>query len=153
MLRTLFLLVAFATACHGQDDRAAIEKQIQKYAAAADAADPKLAGEVWSNTDDISFIHPQGHEHGWEQVKTFYVEKVGAPFSQRKLTVHDVKVHLMGNTAWAEFYWHFTATLKSNGGIVNADGRETQIYRKAAGQKWELVHVHYSGPPITRPGA
>lgn len=78
---------------------------------------------------------------------------MGAPFSQRKLTVHDVNVHLMGDTAWAEFYWHFTATLRSNGSIVNADGRETQIYRKAAGHKWELVHVHYSGPPVTSPGS
>ena len=153
MLRILILLSAFAAACHGQTDQAAIEKQIQKYTAAADAADPKLAAEVWSNTDDVSFIHPQGHEHGWEQVKTFYLDRMGAPFSQRKLTVHDVKIHVMGDVAWAEFYWHFTATLRSDGRILHTDGRETQIYRKPAGHRWELVHVHYSGPPVTSPGS
>ena len=33
------------------------------------------------------------------------------------------------------------------GTAVQTDGRETQVYEKA-GNGWQLVHVHYSGPAI-----
>jgi ketosteroid isomerase-like protein len=67
-------------------------------------------------------------------------------FSKRKLTPRDIKVHVYGDAAWPEFYWHFTATQNKDGAEVQSDGRETQIYRKA-GNRWVLVHVHYSAMP------
>jgi len=126
-----------------------IKQLIATYAAAADGADVDLASQVWSNSPDVSFIHPQGHEHGWEEVKNFYRNIMGAPFSERKLTVRDVTVHVYGDSAWAEFYWHFEAKLRSNGSTVVTNGRETQIYRKVDAGRWVLVHVHYSGMPVT----
>jgi ketosteroid isomerase-like protein len=66
------------------------------------------------------------------------------------LTVRDVTVHVYGDSAWAEFYWRFVAKLRSNGSTVVTDGRETQIYRKVDRDRWALVHVHYSGMPVTR---
>jgi ketosteroid isomerase-like protein len=73
----------------------------------------------------------------------------GSSFSERKLTVRDVSVHVNGDAAWAEFYWHFVAKQSNDGSTVQTDGRETQIYNKA-GSHWQLVHVHYSGPAMTR---
>ena len=72
----------------------------------------------------------------------------GSSFSERKLTVRDVSIHVNGETAWAEFYWHFTAKQGKDGLAVQTDGRETQIYDKV-GNRWQLVHVHYSGPAMT----
>ena len=68
-------------------------------------------------------------------------------FSERKLSVRDVTIHVDGYAAWAEFYWHFGATLRSNRSPVTTEGRETQIYRKDNSRGWVLVHVHYSGMP------
>ncbi len=122
-----------------------------RYTAALDAADTDLASQVWRTSADVSFIHPAGHARGWEEVKAIY-KFFGSSFSERKLTVRDVSVHVNGDTAWAawaEFYWHFVAKQSNDGSAVQTDGRETQIYDKA-GNRWQLVHVHYSSPAITR---
>src|SRR5215467_317458 len=63
-----------------------IRAQIAKYTAALDAADIDLASQVWQISPDVSFIHPAGHAHGWEEVKGIY-KFFGATLSERKLTV------------------------------------------------------------------
>jgi ketosteroid isomerase-like protein len=126
-----------------------IRQLIANYAAAVDAADVELAAQVWDNSPEVSFIHPLGHAHGWGEVKGFFTDVMGGMFSERKLTPRDIQVHVRGDSAWSEFYWHFTATQKKDGAQVQSDGRETQIYRKA-GNRWVLVHVHYSAMPASQ---
>ena len=63
-----------------------IRKLIADYAAAVDAADVRLASQVWDNSPDVSFIHPLGHAHGWGEVKTFFTDVMGGMFADRKLT-------------------------------------------------------------------
>ena len=147
----LCFAIALTLSCTAPGDKAedakaakdAIRQQIAKYTAALDAADIDLASQVWRTSAEVSFIHPAGHAHGWEEVKGIY-NFFGSLFSERKLTVRDVSVHVNGETAWAEFYWHFAAKQSKDGSAVQTDGRETQIYEKA-GNRWQLVHVHYSG--------
>jgi ketosteroid isomerase-like protein len=126
----------------------AIRQQIARYTAALDAADLDLASQVWRTSAEVSFIHPAGHARGWEEVKQIY-KFFGSSFSERKLTVRDMSVHVNGDTAWVEFYWHFVGKRRNDGSVVQTDGRETQIYNQAR-NRWELVHVHYSSPTITR---
>ena len=155
-LLSLGFLLTFTVSCGVQGENSrdvqaatdAIRQQIAKYTAALDAADTAIASEVWLTSPDISFISPAGHQHGWEEVKKVY-EFFGASFSDRKLTVRDVSVHAYSDSAWAEFYWHFAAKQRSDGSAVQTDGRETQVYRKVGRNRWMLVHVHYSGPPVT----
>jgi ketosteroid isomerase-like protein len=152
---SLYLALAFTLSCatpggKPDDTKAAtdaIRQEIAKYTAALDAADIDQASQVWLTSPEVSFIHPGGHAHGWEEVKEIYTF-FGSFFSERKLTVRDVSVHVNGNTAWAEFYWHFAAKQSNDGSAIQTDGRETQIYCKA-GDRWQLVHVHYSGPAMT----
>jgi ketosteroid isomerase-like protein len=137
-----------------QDDgnRQDIERMIAKYARSIDAADTTLAAQVWSPSPDVSFIHPLGHEHGFPQVRqNVYVRAMGDMFSERKLTVKDIGIHVYENAAWAEFDWDFAAKLKKDGSSLNTKGRETQIYRKEPGG-WRLVHVHYSAMPVSGEG-
>ena len=115
-------------------------------AAAVDAADIKLAAQVWDTSPEVTFIHPLGEAHGWTEVQAFLTNIMGAMFTDRKLTLRDIKVHVYGEAAWSEFNWHFTATQRKDGAVVQTDGRETQIYRKRGG-RWVLVHVHYSEMP------
>jgi ketosteroid isomerase-like protein len=150
----LCFAIALTLSCAASGDKAddaktakdAIRRQIARYTAALDAADIDLASQVWRTSAEVSFIHPAGHARGWEEVKKIY-KFFGSSFSERKLTVHDVSVHVNGETAWAEFYWHFAAKQSKDGSAVQTDGRETQIYEKA-GNRWQLVHVHYSGPAM-----
>lgn len=127
-----------------------IKRLIEQYAQSIDSADTKLAAQIWSTTEDVSFIHPRGHEHGWERVKrNVYEQLMGATFSERKLNIHDVAIHAYPEgVAWAEFYWNFEAKLRKDGQPLRTRGRETQIYRQTA-EGWRLVHVHYSGPAVT----
>lgn len=150
----LCFAIAFTLSCAASGDKAddvkvatdAIRQQIAKYTEALNAADIDLASQVWRTSAEVSFIHPAGHARGWEEVKEIY-KFFGSSFSERKLTVRDVSVHINGETAWAEFYWHFAAKQGKDGSAVQTDGRETQIYEKA-GNRWQLVHVHYSGPAL-----
>ena len=130
-------------------DSSVIHSLIEKYAKSVDGADTALAAEVWLDSPDVSFIHPLGHEHGFEQIKqNVYMHLMGDTFSERKLSVHDVSVHEYGDAAWAEFYWDFAAKFRKDGSPLTTHGRETQLYRKEHG-RWRLVHVHYSGMPAT----
>ena len=130
-------------------DSSAIRSLIEKYAKSIDAADTALAADVWLDSPDVSFIHPLGHEHGFEQIKqNVYQHLMGDTFSERKLSVHDVSVHVYGDAARAEFYWDFAAKFKKDGSPLTTHGRETQLYQKIKG-RWRLVHGHYSGMPAT----
>ena len=146
----LCMVSCTATRDQAADTKAAtdaIRQQIAKYTAALDAADINLASQVWRTSPQITLIHPAGHAHGWDEIKGFY-NYFGANFSERKLTARDVSVHVNRDTAWAEFYWHFTAKQNKDNAAVESDGRSTQIYEKA-GDRWELVHEHYSSPVVT----
>ena len=130
-------------------DEAAIRSVIATYTKAGDGADPNLASTIWAHTQDVSFIHPGGHEHGLEAIKVaIYERAMGQTFTERRLTVKDVAIHCHGDSGWAEFYWDFAAKLRKDGSPVATHGRETQIYRKINGE-WRLVHVHYSAMPAT----
>jgi len=127
---------------------AAIRAVVDKYVQSIDDADTTLAREVWADSDGISFIHPLGHERGWIEIKSNLYEKIMRDLlSSRKLNVQDVTVKLFGDAAVVEFYWVFDAKWRKDGSALRTQGRETQVLRKGARGKWELVHVHYSGMP------
>ena len=137
--------------CWAQEaDTAKIRTLIATYTESVSAADTALAAKIWSTTPDVTFIHPQGEEHGWDQIKSNVYEKLmGGLFSERRLTPSDIQIHTDGNAAWSQFHWVFVAKLRSDGSPVKTEGRETQVYRKIAGE-WRIVHVHYSEMPRPR---
>lgn len=130
----------------------AIRNVVAKYTRSVDNADTELAREVWADAEDISFIHPLGHERGWMQIKTNVYEKIMRDlFLTRKLTVRDLAVKLYGDAAVAEFYWVFDAKWRKDGSALRTEGRETQVLRKGVRGTWEIVHIHYSGMAASSP--
>jgi Xaa-Pro aminopeptidase len=126
-------------------DENLIRAQIARYAKSVEDLDLDLAAQVWWDSPDVSFIHPLGHDHGFEQIKADIYQKImGGLFSERHLSPHDIAIHVYGDSAVAEFYWDFNARMKKDGSAVTTHGRETQVYERKQGQ-WRLVHVHYSG--------
>lgn len=129
-------------------DAERIKALITKYTRSIDTCDTTLAAEVWLDSPADTFIHPLGHEHSFDQIKQNIYERLfGKVFSERQLTAHDISVDVSGNSAVAEFYWDFNATLRKDGKQLTTHGRETQVYIKLNGS-WKLAHVHYSGMPV-----
>lgn len=127
-----------------------IKHLIHKYVISIDKADTRLASDIWLDSPKASFIHPKGHEHGFEAIKqNFYVNTMYNNFSERKLSIHDLAIYIYGNTAIAEFYWDFKAKFRSDGALLESSGRESQVYCKDDQALWKLVHIHYSGMPVT----
>jgi ketosteroid isomerase-like protein len=140
-------------ASEGKESAEEINNLIAKYAKSVSDADVDLASQIWWNSPEASFIYPLGHEHGFEQIKqNVYTRLMGGMFSERKLSVYDVAVEVLGDAAVADFSWDFTAKLRKDGSPVTTHGRETQVYRKMP-DGWRLVHVHYSATPVTPTGA
>ncbi|OLE57480.1 MAG: hypothetical protein AUG13_03775, partial [Chloroflexi bacterium 13_1_20CM_2_59_7] len=97
------------------EESSAIQSLIAKYAKSVSDADTVLAAQIWSDSPDVSFINPLGHQHGWEEIKhNVYQRMMRDAFSERKLSVRDVTIHVDANAGWAEFFWHFDAKLRSN---------------------------------------
>ncbi len=124
----------------------------QKYVLSVDRADVALASEIWSHDAGVTFIHPLGTDHGFQQISDdIYLGIMGKFFSMRDLVMHEPSIHVYGDTAWSEMTWTFHAT-RQDGTPVTTEGRESQVYHKEYGA-WRIVLVHYSGPPMKMPGA
>src|SRR5208283_4886840 len=76
-------------------DATEIRALIAKYTKSIDDADTALGSEIWSDSPDVSFIHPRGEAHGWDEIKRrVYEDLMGGLFSQRELQVHDVIIRV-----------------------------------------------------------
>lgn len=123
---------------------------VDRYLESVDEADTALARQVWAERDDISFIHPLGHEEGWAQIKGNVYEKLmGGMFSTRRLTIKKISIKPHRDSAVAEFYWEFNATWRKDGSALRTQGRETQVLLKDRNGTWRLAHVPYSAMPAT----
>jgi ketosteroid isomerase-like protein len=129
-------------------DQDQLRQLLKKYAESVDTLDLNLASEIWSHDAAVSFIHPRGTEIGFTQIEENFLENTMGTFSQRELLLENPVIHVYGDTAWSEMTWTFHATVKNGGMKITTTGRETQIYHKENGV-WRIVHVHYSGPPVT----
>ena len=132
-------------------DNEEIKALVTDYATSISNADTALASRIWANTDEVSFIHPRGHEIGWDSIKTkFYLNTMGSFFYQRSLTVQDLSIHARKTAAWVTFSWGFKAKFKQDSTDFQSRGRESQTYIQE-NNKWKLVQAHYSNLPITGP--
>jgi ketosteroid isomerase-like protein len=155
----LCVLVAFAFLClrpnviaaqqgNGGSDEEALQLLLKNYANSVDTLDLQLAGQVWSHAPEVVFIHPRGTEVGFAQIMENFYSKTMGTFSERELILESPVLHVYGDTAWSQMTWTFHATVKNGGPKITTQGRETQVYHKEDG-KWHIVHVHYSGLPVT----
>lgn len=156
-LSKLMLVISFiisisigATASNdNQNDSLAIQKVVENYKLSINNADTLLAKSIWLGSPEISFIHPRGHEIGWEGIKKGIYEMFGTRFSARDLKSYNESFTIYDDMAVVVFYWIFDATYSGeNPAQMQSKGRETQIMKKV-GNEWRIVHVHYSGMPKT----
>lgn len=146
--RFAMFMMAAGAAQAGESDVQALGRLIQSYTESIDRADPKLAEDLFSSAPEVSFIHPRGEETGLAAIQSKIYAMFRDIFTERKLTAKDIRIHVNGKSAWAQFNWEFTAKMKQTGAPYRSQGRETQIYRREKG-RWRIVHVHYSARPAS----
>lgn len=127
-----------------------IEMLLENYATSINNGDLDLADKLFLQNKNTSFIHPRGHEVGFDNVKeAFYVKTMINRFSKRDLRIHNIKINLLtDNTAVVEFYWDFYATFREDNTDIITNGRESQTLIKV-NDKLKIAHVHYSNMPVT----
>ena len=131
------------------NDKTAIEQVLEDYKKSINESDTTLARTFWLTDSRVSFIHPRGHEKGWDAIKKDIYDMFGSNFSKRDLKSYDETITLYGDMAILEFYWIFDAIFAGeNPAPMQTKGRETQVLKKIDGQ-WRIVHIHYSGMPMT----
>ena len=146
LLQTILLLATSALAF--ADDREELTRLVETYTSTVATLDMEKIQPIWSTSDTTSFIHPRGHQVGWENIRQFFYMETMGRLAKRELTYHNLNIRLIdANSALGDFYWDFEATMKDGTEITSA-GRETQIWQKIDGM-WKIVHVHYSGMPVT----
>ncbi len=132
-----------------QKETAAIKTLLVQYKKSINDADTTLGSKIWAHTNEVSFIHPRGHEHGWEGVKNNVYGMFRNAFSARDLKSDNETINVYGDVAWVEFYWVFDATFAGEKPMpLQTKGRETQILKKIKNE-WRIEHIHYSGLPVT----
>lgn len=128
-----------------------INDVVEGYAESINGDNPNLdlARQVWSTSESASFIHPRGHEQGWDAIeRNFYVRTMGELLKSRKLVPFNLNVQEYADVAVVEFYWRFDANFRQDGTPLHTEGRETQVLRRIDGD-WRIQHVHYSSMPVT----
>lgn len=151
ILSTAVLLITIS--CFSQNktkDEDAIKQLIADYKVSINMADTLLGAEVWADVPEVSFIHPRGHEKTWKGIKDNFYGMFRTMFKTRDLKSSNETINIYKDVAWVEFYWVYNATF-AEGKPMQTKGRETQMLKKI-NKKWKIVHVHYSGMPMTGEG-
>lgn len=94
-----------------ENDRKAIMEVLADYRLSINQADTTLGKKVFLTNENISFIHPRGHQHGWKEVKTNIYGMFDSKFSQRDLKSSNETVTLYGDMAVLEFTGFLTPYL------------------------------------------
>ncbi|QIZ50512.1 nuclear transport factor 2 family protein [Dickeya zeae] len=145
----LFIFPAYSVVLN--NDLLSIKSVIKKYESSINDYDksPRVAEGIWQQTPESTYIHPRGHEKGWDNIKNnFYQKTMVDTFISRNLhLVGKPDIHIYGNTAVIEFYWIFHAKFRKDNTQIITKGRETQVMVKTNGN-WKIVHIHYSNMPV-----
>lgn len=151
-IKTTLIIALMVVGSVSRADNSEIQQVLDRYVTSINTLDMDLAGQIWSQSEDVSFIQPRGHQKGWKQVKENFYLGAMMNFSKRELQLKDISIRMLGeDTAWTNFYWDFYAVFSKNGKEIHTQGRETQVLHKDK-DGWKIVHIHYSGPATQREG-
>ena len=91
------LLPASNRAADIEQEKKDIQQVLDKYVESVKTADPKLASQIWSQSQDISVVTPFGRFKGWESVRDgLYVNFLQKAFAERSLRPDNVAITVSG---------------------------------------------------------
>ena len=124
-----------------------IHNLLYKYVQSINECNLEFAKEIWDSEDLISFIHPLGYEHSFEEIKEhFYLGTMDKLFLKRDLKIKNISTKFFGNTAFLAFSRAFSAVKKDAGVHIPTKGRETPLLI-LRDNEWKISNIHYSQEP------
>ena len=129
-----------------------IKKILGEYIKSIIECNYDLPRRIWTTHGSPTFIHPRGHEKGWNEIENnFYRKTMYEMFKNRLLKITgepEIRIY-RDNTSVVEFYWDFVASFQDSGEEIHTTGRESQVLIKQDDGEWKIEHIHYSRPPAT----
>ncbi|QBI19611.1 DUF4440 domain-containing protein [Egibacter rhizosphaerae] len=131
-------------------DRQQITAIIEQYRRGFATMDAETLKSIWDRDyRNLIYIAQEaaGPILGWAVIEQYYENVTGFLGSVSTMTIADVSVDVLGDTAYAFCTFHFEGELEGESHI--ADGRNTFILRRKGGG-WKVIHYHESLPgPVT----
>ncbi len=124
-----------------------IDKLLALYALSVNNCDLDIARTIWNRENAVSFIHPNGYEHSFDDiVNHFYINTMRERFLERKLVIKNKKYSIYNDIAFIEFEWDFYAVSRTDNTPSHTKGRESQ-FLVLQDENWKITHIHYSAIP------
>ncbi len=122
-----------------------IRSTLERLYAAWSDLDPAKAARFYVKDPALAFFDVAPMKYtGWAEYAAG-VPKAFANYRSGKFILNDdLRVHRVGNQAWATATWHGELTTKT-GGTEQVAGRYTAVLEKR-GKDWLLLHEHMSVP-------
>jgi ketosteroid isomerase-like protein len=124
-------------------DTTRVRLTMEAIAAAFEAGDLASLDTIYH--DSVTVFEAGRADRGWANYREGHLVPELEALSERRLRIHDVRVRLARNTAWATYGFRLGAV--RDGQEVDARGIGTMVFQSLQG-RWRLVHSHTS---IARP--
>lgn len=131
-----------AANAHGNDE-AAVRDTLLKSALGFEKNDLALLTKVWANDESLTVFESGHANYGWADYRDHHLVPEMSELKNTKYTLSDIKVHVVGKTAWATFKTAISADTKDR--HVDGTGLGTAILEERDG-RWQIVHWHSSAP-------
>ncbi|OLE52228.1 MAG: hypothetical protein AUG51_19175 [Acidobacteria bacterium 13_1_20CM_3_53_8] len=122
---------------------AAVRDTLMKSTLSFERNDLAMATKVWANDESLT-VFEQGHaNYGWADYRDHHLVPEMAEFKNTKYSLDNIKVHLVGKTAWATFTYTISGDVDAR--HVDSVGLGTAVLEERQGN-WQIVHWHSSAP-------
>lgn len=91
--------------------------------------------------DSVTVFEGGRIDRGWASYRDRHLARELEAMSDRRLDFADVRVNLVGGTAWVTCRYRLSGT--RDGKAVASTGVQTFVFRRSRG-RWQVVHVHSS---------
>ena len=138
--------IAYRTYAHANDE-AAVRDALMKSALSFERKNLPMASQVWANDESLTVFESGQANYGWTDYRDHHLVPEMGEMKNTKYGFTDIKIHLVGKTAWATFKYTISADVPDNGKMRHVDGGGlgTAVLEERNG-RWRIVHWHSSAP-------
>jgi hypothetical protein len=91
-----------------------LAEKLATYLRSVEHADAELASTLWATSPEVSFIHPRGHERGWEQVGVFCISPQKGAIQDHAANAASAPIRIWANSRT------ISSTSTGSGGLRNS---------------------------------
>lgn len=140
---SLTAVLRFTVAAQGTDAETSVRAALVQSATGFERNDLAMVSKVWANDESLTVFESGHANYGWADYRDHHLVPEMRELKNTKYTLSDIKVNVVGKTAWATFKTAISADTKDR--HVDGTGLGTAILEERDG-RWQIVHWHSSAP-------